>query len=501
MMRRRLPIAARLLVLLGCLVVDAPGSHAQAPPPTIQHRICLQEFARVARLPPIPIGCEIIDCCPGCPGREAITWRIQLGGDSVESMVIEFDGLPAGPAARRTLEGEGRWLDDQRLEIRPGLTTVRGLPRGAGPRTPVAVPRIGRVRSDPTPAAEAARTFDFSVEQFVGLVRVNELRIRYGVIDCVRPPIAPASDVINLTINPQTDNAVVLLDARRSGGCANDEVWRGPGVIPIGNALSSAGCPSEVAVFSNHHAMQLVDTSMVWTDLPIDKLTVPLAAPWQVPVAIFVVKGPYSAAGGGNGDAAHDEVARANDLYGPMNCGLAVQATVVDATANPSAPGLLTRKCSQAGSLRQQIGFAPGQINVYYIEDVKREEPPPGGGTDSVRGAMCGLVLSSPPGDANWNTILVSTLYKDAETLAHEIGHAFSLGHANLVPGMPATNVMYGTGVGRNGFTEGQCFRVNVNKNSTLNLNGVRTGPIRMCADGTTLPTCPALTLDVDPNN
>jgi hypothetical protein len=184
-----------------------------------------------------------------------------------------------------------------------------------------------------------------------------------------------------------------------------------------------------------------------------------------------------------------------------MNCGLAVQATVVDATANPSAPGLLTRKCSQAGSLRQQIGFAPGQINVYYIGDVKREEPPPGGGTDSVRGAMCGLVLSSPPGDANWNTILVSTLYKDAETLAHEIGHAFSLGHANLVSGMPATNVMYGTGMGRNSFTEGQCFRVNVNKNSALNLNGVRTGPMRMCADGTTSPTCPPLTLDVDPNN
>jgi hypothetical protein len=194
-------------------------------------------------------------------------------------------------------------------------------------------------------------------------------------------------------------------------------------------------------------------------------------------------------------------VARANDLYGPMNCGLALPATVVDATANPSAPGLLTRKCSQADSLRRQIGFAPGQLNVYYIEDVKREEPPPGGGPDSVRGAMCGLVLSSPPGDADWNTILVSTLYKDAETLAHEIGHAFSLGHSNLVPGMPATNIMNGSGLARNSFTEGQCFRVNVNPGSALNANGVRTGPTRTCVDGAVSATCPALTLDVDPNN
>ncbi len=500
MIRRRLPIAVRFLVLLGCLLADAPMGRAQAPAPTMLRRFCIQAFTQAARLPPIPVGCESIDCCPGCPAREAIAWRIQLGGDTIESMMLEFEGLPAGSGARPTIEGDGRWVDERRLEIRPGLTTVRGLPREVGARTPVAVPRIGRARSGPTPAGDSARTFEFSVEQFVGPVRVNEFRLSYWLIDCSPSTMPPASDVVSLDNNVSTDNAVVLLDARRTAGCANDEVWRGAGVIAIGNALSNAACPSEVAVFSNHNAMQLVENVPAWTDPPGDKLTVPLTPPWQVPVVIFVVKGPYTAAsGGGNGDAAHDEAARANDLYGPMNCGVALQTTVVDATANPSAPGLLTRKCSQADSLRRQIGFAPGQLNVYYIEDVKREEPPPEG-TDSVRGAMCGLVLSSPTPDDR-NTILVSTLYKDAETLAHEVGHAFSLGHSNLVPGLPATNLMYGTGVARNSLTESQCFRVNVNPGSALNVNGVRTGPTRTCVDAAISATCPALSLDVDPNN
>jgi hypothetical protein len=66
---------------------------------------------------------------------------------------------------------------------------------------------------------------------------------------------------------------------------------------------------------------------------------------------------------------------------------------------------------------------------------------------------------------------------------------------------MPATNIMNGSGLARNSFTEGQCFRVNVNPGSALNANGVRTGPTRTCVDGAVSATCPALTLDVDPNN
>lgn len=458
-------------------------------------------------IPPIPVGCTTTDCCPGCPAREAIDWRIRLAGDTVESVVLEFEDLPADTRAHLRIEGAAGWADERRLEISPGAAFVRGFPREPAGRAPVAVPRIGRLRGGLERIRDTAGAFDFSVEQFVGRVRVNEFRLRYRLIDCLGPLVMPpSSDIVRLDNNVSNDQAVVLLDARRSTGCVNDEVWRGAGSIQIGNALSNAPCPStpEVVVFSNHNAMQLLPGVAAWTDASGDELAVALTPHLQVPVMIFVVKGPFTtAASDGNGDAADAEVVRANDLYGPMNCGLTLQPTIVDATANPNAPSLLTRKCSEAGSLRAQIGFTPGRVNVYYIEDVQREDT-----GASVRGATCGLVLASPtPEDRN--TILVSTTYAEAETLAHELGHAFSLRDSNpfsdLDPDDPAyiptSNLMHSGGAARNTLTEGQCFRVNVNSGSALNLNGVRTGPTRLCPDGTTSTECPALSLDVDPNN
>jgi hypothetical protein len=496
MIRRRFPTAVGFIVLLGWLATGPTVSHAQA---LTNRYLCIQDLDRPFLLPPIPVGCVSIDCCPGCPGREAIAWRIRLGGDAIESMVLEFEGLPAGSGARMTLEGDARWVDERRLEIKPGVTFVRGLPRDVGGRSPVALSRVGRVRSGPERIRDAAGAFDFSVEQFVGLVRVNEIQFRYRIIDCRRPPLTPLSapDVVRLDYNASNDNGIVLLDARRDIGCVNDEVWRGTGSIPIGNALTNSTCRSEVIVFSNHSAVQLLLSSVTaWTDTAGDLLPVPLTPLLQMPVAIYVVRGPFTGTGGsGYGDAASDHVARANDLYGPMNCGLALQPVIVDATGNPNASSLLVGKCSQAASLRQQIGFAPGKLNVYYISDVLREDT-----STSVRGATCGLVLTSPTPD-DWNTILVSTLYADAETLAHEVGHALSLAHTNTNPDVPATNLMNGAGTGRNSLTEGQCFRVNVNPRSALNVNGPRTGPTRSCPDTVTSPECPALSLDVNPNN
>lgn len=498
--RRRFPIAMSLLALLGCLVTAPSVGHSQPPPlPENTRQFCIQDLVRVLVIPAIPVGCESVDCCPGCPAREAVTWRIRLGGDAVEAMVLEFEGLPPG---RPTLEGDGRWLDDRRLEIRPGVTVVRGLPRDVRGRSPVALPRVSRMRAGLDPIRDADRPFEFSVEQFVRAIRVNEFRVLYWLINCFRRP-GTGQDNVRLDNNAKAnDNGIVLLDARRAAGCANDEVWRGTGSIPIGNALSSSTCRSEAAVFSNHHAVQFMPAVTTWTDAVGDLLPVPLTPLLQPPIAIFVLRPPFTTTSGtGHGDTAADDLGRANYLYGSMNCGVALQSTIIDATANPNATALLTRKCSQAASLRTQIGFQPGKLNVYYLYDVLRDD-----NMGSAKGANCGLVLATTPGMPaptadDWNTILVSTTLADAESLAHEIGHAFSLRHTNMTPGIPPTNLMNGGTTGRDSLTEGQCFRVNVNPESMLNANGVRTGPTRSCPDGATSPECPALSLDVNPNN
>src|SRR5438552_3270632 len=83
------------------------------------------------------------------------------------------------------------------------------------------------------------------------------------VFDCRRPPPPSLSDVIEIRNNATGHNTIVWLDGRRSS-CVNDEVWRGPGAIPVGNVLSNGSCRSEVAVFSNGSAMQLIEGVTAW---------------------------------------------------------------------------------------------------------------------------------------------------------------------------------------------------------------------------------------------
>jgi hypothetical protein len=157
-----------------------------------------------------------------------------------------------------------------------------------------------------------------------------------------------------------------------------------------------------------------------------------------------------------------------------MNCGIGFQTTAINnATADPDTNALLNATCTQAANLRSQIGFTAGQLNAYYLDN-------PGG----ARGWWCGN-----------NTIIVGA-GADNESLSHEFGHGFSLGHTNGLPGFPATNLMLSGGTGRNNITEGQCFRCNVDDDSTLNTNGVRVGLTRNCPDKTTSSTCPASSLN-----
>jgi hypothetical protein len=59
---------------------------------------------------------------------------------------------------------------------------------------------------------------------------------------------------------------------------------------------------------------------------------------------------------------------------------------------------------------------------------------------------------------------------------------------------------MWSVGIsGRDNFTIGQAFRMNLNPGSALNVFGPRSGPTRNCADGTIDSDCPDITLDATP--
>jgi hypothetical protein len=51
-------------------------SHAQYK---VRDRICIADLRKappVLPANPVPIGCELVDCCPGCPGGGLIEWRV-----------------------------------------------------------------------------------------------------------------------------------------------------------------------------------------------------------------------------------------------------------------------------------------------------------------------------------------------------------------------------------------------------------------------------------------
>jgi hypothetical protein len=302
---------------------------------------------------------------------------------------------------------------------------------------------------------------------------------------------APPQDTIVINGNTSNDNAVLLVDGRRNN-CRNDEVWRGSATVAVNNLRSPRSCNSEIVVFTNHYAMQL-NEKVAWTDASGDVVSLPpLASRLSMPVIVWVVQGTFQATQA----QALTDVARGNVLYGTMNCGIQFTVTTRDATANPQAPSNLVRRCDQASTLRSEIGFTPGQINAYYIAEAKNQLNQTG------RGAWCGSpVLVPSPTEDDKNTILISTGLADNETLAHEVGHALSLGHTNTFSTIPTTNVMNSGGLSRDSLTEGQCFRCNVNPESAVNRSHVRVGPTRQCPDTPPSAQCPALSLDVSPNN
>jgi hypothetical protein len=59
---------------------------------------------------------------------------------------------------------------------------------------------------------------------------------------------------------------------------------------------------------------------------------------------------------------------------------------------------------------------------------------------------------------------------------------------------------MWSVGIsGRNNFTVGQAFRMNLNPGSALNIFGPRSGPTRNCPDVAVDGDCPDITLDATP--
>jgi hypothetical protein len=300
------------------------------------------------------------------------------------------------------------------------------------------------------------------------------------------PPSTATTDTLTLADNDGGDEAVILFDGRRGGACENDTLLRGASAVDMASVEADGGCNAEVTVFSDDDATVFVNTvSPAWSNGFGDNVTVDLSDPlYEVPLTIWIVTSDATTQAAYEARAAAD-VARARQLYNTLNTGIGFEyepASDLEIVSDPgavstivtTANGVVSSGLCSTGAITGDASIhRSGRLNVYYAT------------VSGLNGFEC-----------DTGGVIVMFTTANNETLSHEVGHAFGLGHYTA----GSDNIMWGVGIlGRNNFTLGQAFRMNLNPGSALNVFGPRSEATRNCADSAISDTCPDITLDVTP--
>lgn len=423
---------------------------AQSSQPVIE-RVCRPDGGLVT-LPPIPVGCAAVDCCPGCPGPDIIDWRIRVKGEGVQSIQLQTKQVPRASRIAKKLPAALR-NGSMRLSARGGV--IRGLPSSkAGPLMslqPV-------VQLD-----KSADRVDLVFEQLLAGKVVNAQTM--AIVQGCEP-----EDVIELKGNDDGDASVVMIDGNGGASCLDNRIFQGKAEVKVGRLIENGPCRSQVAVASARNRFALLPDVQAWTS-GADRLPVQLEPPLIIPVTIWL----------GNHDAesyAHSDIATAQKLFTLNKIGVVFDVQL----GFPDRAALNTRFpwCARnMPSITSTADYHPGRINVYY--------------TDFPQTAR----YCSDENQKDKNVIYVGKT-SSSDALTWGLGRAFGLAHF-INPTTPTHEYIMDSGARADGteppifhtrFSLGEIYRMHVTPTSLLREKGGY--PAVWCRED----NCPPITLD-----
>jgi hypothetical protein len=361
--------------------------------------------------------------------------------------------------------------------------------RGGKPSSPAAAAKVlgkpgeGGAPPDPQHEAQAEATneiiealgggkYEGNYDQFWADLESIQTWTNPAWIEPDPPP--PVEDKVSMTGRFGNVNPAVLISGRykTSEGRKECRWWVSytsstATISNIGNWIGNAiwdSCDSEVAVFSENGAAELVKPESRWSN-GTDSLDFSVGAPINVPTTVWVIYADTDYAD--EKAEIEGEFALANSILAGSRCGIELGPVVYyDRTAALADPGQDLGCASIESTFKPRVGYHPNKMNVYIVKALIADER---------AGVAC---------TAESDNVIVLDQGRSDTVLVHEYGHWFDLGHTTT-KGMPLVNprnIMAVTGtVPRDMLTAGQCYRANFSKDSYLNKQGLRDGKQKHC--------------------
>ncbi len=285
--------------------------------------------------------------------------------------------------------------------------------------------------------------------------------------------ITGCADKVRVFSAPLPSEWGVIVDGTKGGAAVNDARYTDTDQTrTVGNFTSGGASNEEVTAFTNRRPLKLVE-NVNWTSDNDDVANVTFSPEISVPVAVWIVQGPFD----DQRDLAIDHCVTTSGIWQDERMGVRFsQFEIIDATGDPDAATYADFNCTMQAGIEADIGQRANRINVYWVDTVD-------GGTG--RGQACAF---------GSDFVAMGSTAND-ELLVHEFGHNFDLRHIDGQATFDMTNIMHSASSTRAFITEGQLHRAHLNDNSALNTTyGARPGePTRTCAHNADTNDCPVL--------